>query len=177
MRPSNNDSVAEGNIKDNRDDSDADGDHIRKNSTWDYRIRRASCLAFATGCLWILLFPLVTITTGEAKPRGTFFDENAMLVHHTMVKLTPEDVAWAQPAELRQTYSKVTMASPPVFHCSINIKDYYLLPAVLITKFWRGKYMCWSCSVGNTKYVRLLLLLIPARRGNAQSVIFSPVTG
>lgn len=63
---------------------------------------------FALGCAWILLFPLVTVTTGEAKPRGTFFDENAMLVHHTVVELQAQDVHWVQPGPLREAYPQVT---------------------------------------------------------------------
>ncbi len=77
---------------------DADG------KAWDRRISIASCVSFFLGCLWILLFPLVTLTTGESKPRGTFFDENAMLVHHTSTKLTPADVEWAKPARLVEAY-------------------------------------------------------------------------
>lgn len=68
---------------------------------------RISCAAFILGCVWILLFPLVTVTTGEAKPRGTFFDENAMLVHHTTVKLTAGDVKWAQSGPLSKAYPQV----------------------------------------------------------------------
>lgn len=63
-----------------------------------------SCVLFALGVAWIFLFPLVTITTGEAKPRGTFFDENAMLVHHTSIDLRPADIEWAQPGSLRKAY-------------------------------------------------------------------------
>jgi len=31
--------------------------------------------------VWILLFPLLSITTGELKPRGLYVDENSILVH------------------------------------------------------------------------------------------------
>lgn len=74
------------------------------NMAWDRRIRVASCVSFCLGCVWVLLFPLVTLTTGESKPRGTFFDENAMLVHHTSTKLTVADVDWAKPARLTEAY-------------------------------------------------------------------------
>jgi len=77
-----------------------DGD----DKAWDRRMRIASCASFLLGCVWILLFPLVTLTTGESKPRGTFFDENAMLVHHTSTKLTAADVDWAKPARLIEAY-------------------------------------------------------------------------
>lgn len=77
--------------------------------SWDGRIRAFSCLAFALGCVWILLFPLVTLTTGEPKPRGTFFDENAMLIHHTTVKLAAGDVEWAQPGPLSEAYPQVSL--------------------------------------------------------------------
>ncbi|CAM9881517.1 unnamed protein product, partial [Chrysoparadoxa australica] len=40
-------------------------------------------LGVLLGVCWILLMPAVTITTGEAKPRGTYFDENALLVYHS----------------------------------------------------------------------------------------------
>jgi hypothetical protein len=39
-----------------------------------------SWILFALGILWVLLFPAVTISTGELKPRGSYFDENALLV-------------------------------------------------------------------------------------------------
>ncbi|CAM9185558.1 unnamed protein product [Ectocarpus sp. 13 AM-2016] len=73
-------------------------------TAWDRRIRGASCVSFFLGCVWVLLFPLVTLTTGESKPRGTFFDENAMLVHHTSTKLAVADVDWAKPARLAKAY-------------------------------------------------------------------------
>lgn len=82
------------------------------NKGWDRRIARLSCAAFCLGCVWILLFPLVTVTTGEAKPRGTFYDENAMLVHHTTVKLAARDVAWAQPRQLAEAHPQVTASKP-----------------------------------------------------------------
>lgn len=81
------------------------GEHKAGNNTaWDRRIWRVSYASFILGCVWILLFPLVTVTTGESKPRGTFFDENALLVHHTSTKLTASDVDWAKPARLREAY-------------------------------------------------------------------------
>lgn len=73
-------------------------------TAWDHRVRRVSCTSFFLGCVWILLFPLVTVTTGESKPRGTFFDENALLVHHTTTKLTAADVDWAKPTRLLEAY-------------------------------------------------------------------------
>jgi len=42
------------------------------------RLRDCSCLAFLVGCIWVALFPLVSISTGELKPRGTFTAENAI---------------------------------------------------------------------------------------------------
>lgn len=66
-----------------------------------------SCISFALGIVWIFLFPLVTVTTGEAKPRGTFFDENAMLVHHTFMEMQPEDVDWALPGQLKISHDQV----------------------------------------------------------------------
>ncbi|CAM9625355.1 unnamed protein product [Scytosiphon promiscuus] len=71
---------------------------------WDRRMRIASCASFFMGCVWILLFPLVTVTTGETKPRGTFFDENALLVHHTSTKLAAAHVDWAKPSQLSKAY-------------------------------------------------------------------------
>ncbi|CAM9591309.1 unnamed protein product, partial [Discosporangium mesarthrocarpum] len=55
------------------------------------------------GCLWILLFPAVTVTTGEPKPRGTFFDESSLLVHHTVVELHNQDVDWVRSSRLLET--------------------------------------------------------------------------
>lgn len=66
-----------------------------------------SFISFALGIAWILLFPLVTISTGESKPRGTFFDENSLLVHHTSVDVPSQDVAWASPAQLKASYPEV----------------------------------------------------------------------
>lgn len=77
-------------------------------AVWDRRAQMVSVASFVLGCLWIFLFPLVTVTTGEAKPRGTFFDENAMLIHHTSTKLTAADVDWARPAPLSDAYPRVS---------------------------------------------------------------------
>ena len=77
-------------------------------AVWDRRVQMLSVASFVLGCLWIFLFPLVTVTTGEAKPRGTFFDENAMLIHHTSTKLTAADVDWARPAPLSEAYPGVS---------------------------------------------------------------------
>jgi len=38
----------------------------------------ASVLLYTLGLLWVCLFPLVCITTGESKCRGTYFSENAL---------------------------------------------------------------------------------------------------
>ncbi len=35
-------------------------------------------ICYALGLLHILLYPLVTFSTGEFKPRGTYFEENAL---------------------------------------------------------------------------------------------------
>ena len=34
---------------------------------------------YGLGVLWMFLFPLVCISTGELKPRGTYMSENALL--------------------------------------------------------------------------------------------------
>ena len=39
-----------------------------------------SFAAYALSVLWVLLFPLVSITTSELKPRGLYVDENALVV-------------------------------------------------------------------------------------------------
>lgn len=80
------------------------GNNADKDTAWDRRVRIVSGVSFFLGCVWIFLFPLVTLTTGESKPRGTFFDENAMLVHHTATRLTAADVDWAKPARLSEAY-------------------------------------------------------------------------
>lgn len=89
---------------------------VGEHTAWDRRIRIASCASFLLGCVWVLLFPLMTLTTGESKPRGTFFDENAMLVHHTVTKLTPANVDWAKPARLREAYPQQVKAWCGNFH-------------------------------------------------------------
>lgn len=95
------------------------------NEAWDRRIGVASCVSFLLGCVWILLFPLVTLTTGESKPRGTFFDENAMLVHHTSTKLTAADVDWAKPARLIEAYPQ---------QVNISCRERNAVPAM--SKMW-----------------------------------------
>lgn len=94
----------------NKDDSNVKSNTAKGSKAGHPAAWRLSCLAFALGCAWILLFPLVTVTTGEAKPRGTFFDENAMLVHHTTVKLTAGDVEWAQPGPLSKAHPQVQLS-------------------------------------------------------------------
>ncbi|CAM9269215.1 unnamed protein product, partial [Hapterophycus canaliculatus] len=90
-----------------------------KNTLWDYRVRIASCASFFVGCVWILLFPLVTVTTGETKPRGTFFDENALLVHHTSTKLAAADVDWARPSQLSKAYPQQDGAAGSEWVCTV----------------------------------------------------------
>ena len=34
---------------------------------------------YSLGVCWLLLFPLVSVTTGEVKPRGLYVDEHALL--------------------------------------------------------------------------------------------------
>jgi hypothetical protein len=43
---------------------------------------RVTLLCFFLSIIWYLLFPLVSITTGELKPRGIYVDENALLVNN-----------------------------------------------------------------------------------------------
>jgi hypothetical protein len=38
-----------------------------------------SVLLFAAGLVWVLLYPVMNVTTGELKCRGTFYDENALI--------------------------------------------------------------------------------------------------
>jgi hypothetical protein len=42
--------------------------------------RNVSASFYLASLLWCFLFPLVSITTGEFKPRGLYLDENALLV-------------------------------------------------------------------------------------------------
>jgi hypothetical protein len=44
------------------------------------KVQRAAWLAYGLGIAWFLLLPAVTISTGELKPRGIYYDENALLV-------------------------------------------------------------------------------------------------
>ena len=43
-------------------------------------------LLFIVGCVWVLLFPAISVTTGELKPRGMYVDEHALLVHSQLFK-------------------------------------------------------------------------------------------
>lgn len=43
------------------------------------RLRLLGLAAYLTGVLWWALFPLVSVTTGEMKPRSLFIDEKAVL--------------------------------------------------------------------------------------------------
>lgn len=120
----------------NKEDSNVKSNTVKGSKAGRRVAGRLSCLAFALGCVWILLFPLVTVTTGEAKPRGTFFDENAMLVHHTTVKLTAGDVEWAQPGPLSKAYPQVqlSMVQPPLSSAMVascydsRMASFFILP-------------------------------------------------
>ena len=39
-----------------------------------------SFAAYLLSAMWVLLFPLVSISTSESKPRGLYVDENALVV-------------------------------------------------------------------------------------------------
>ena len=52
-----------------------------------------SWILFCAGILWIFLFPLVTISTQELKPRGVYFSENALLVYSTRAKSTEKEMS------------------------------------------------------------------------------------
>eukprot|EP01038_Epipyxis_sp_PR26KG_P010410 gene10410-13985_t len=41
-----------------------------------------SIFLYICSCVWFLILPLVSISSGEFKPRGLFVDENALLTHH-----------------------------------------------------------------------------------------------
>jgi len=62
-------------------------------------IKSALCLvALTAGVAWILAFPYVCVTTGEPKPRGTYFSENALMgeFYHAQ---NVEARDWAAPIE------------------------------------------------------------------------------
>ena len=53
-------------------------------------------LLYALGLIWVLLFPAVTISTGELKMRGTYFSENALGPAHDIIDANVDDLRWAQ---------------------------------------------------------------------------------
>ena len=57
--------------------------NIRLNS--DY----VACGLFLLSVLWCALFPLISITTGELKPRGLYVDENALLARGGLPQSLP----------------------------------------------------------------------------------------
>lgn len=48
-----------------------------------------ACCLFFLSALWYTLFPLISITTGETKPRGFYVDENALLARNGPAQLLP----------------------------------------------------------------------------------------
>ena len=50
------------------------------------RVPLLSLLLLLLSIVWILLFPMVSITTGELKPRGLYVDENSILVHSELFR-------------------------------------------------------------------------------------------
>lgn len=50
------------------------------------RVPLLSFLLLLLSIVWILLFPLLSITTGELKPRGLYVDENSILVHSELFR-------------------------------------------------------------------------------------------
>ncbi|TMW58301.1 hypothetical protein Poli38472_011889 [Pythium oligandrum] len=48
-------------------------------------------ITYVLGILWVLLHPAVTVSTGELKPRGTYFSENALLVDSMEPKASNHD--------------------------------------------------------------------------------------
>ena len=67
--------------------------------------RVAACVgiaAFAVGVAWFAAFPLITVSTGELKPRGTFISENALPRRHAP---TVDAVDAALPSRLAARYA------------------------------------------------------------------------
>jgi len=52
------------------------------------RHKKIQVLFFCLGVLWILLFPAVTVSTGELKCRGMFVDENALNPYHLETEIS-----------------------------------------------------------------------------------------
>lgn len=55
-----------------------------------YTFRNVSASFYLASLAWCFLFPLVSITTGELKPRGLYLDENALLVRKGPLDLLSE---------------------------------------------------------------------------------------
>ncbi|KAF0701431.1 hypothetical protein As57867_008043, partial [Aphanomyces stellatus] len=55
-----------------------------------------SWIGIVLGIAWILMHPVVTVTTGEPKSRGTYFSENALLVDTTTAAIGDAQAAWAK---------------------------------------------------------------------------------
>ena len=54
-----------------------------------------SAALFSLSLAWLSLLPAVTVTTGEAKPRGTYMSENALMPNAAEAGVDAGDVAWA----------------------------------------------------------------------------------
>ena len=60
-----------------------------------------SILLLLLGIAWLFLFPLVTITTGELKTRGTYFSENGLQPLSAALSFSDADLDWVAEYDAR----------------------------------------------------------------------------
>ncbi len=80
---------------------------------------KMSFLLFLLGILWVFLFPLVCITTGELKCRGTYFSENALMAGQAKPKFSGATLQFA--ASIEQ--SLTSWQSLPEMMTKVGLQD------------------------------------------------------
>jgi len=73
---------------------------------------------FILGLIWVLLFPAVSISSGELKPRGIYVDEHSLLVQSNIVG-TPKMV---HPHYIAQKSQMCESFDPDTSYCSYDEK-------------------------------------------------------
>ena len=100
----------------------------------------ASC--YLASILWCFLFPLVSLTTGELKPRGLYLDENAILVSRGPSGLLSEADATESQINidnfLSLTKSMLKIESFEEQYCSYLKSNFVSVSCHRLTKSMRG---------------------------------------
>ena len=77
----------------------------------------AGLVVYAAGLVWLLLFPLVSLSTGELKPRSLYIDEHALLIN-SGTKYLYSHTSTANPAISAVRVNDIDDGSLcSVFHC------------------------------------------------------------